>query len=735
MFDPYDDPRAAHYSGHRSDDPSGRMEHNAPEPMDETMTPDEVRDERIWQRLMGHYAREIDIQAENRAQMAEDEDFYDGYQWRPEDAALLAERGQEAIVYPVIATTVNWVLGSELRARTDFKVLPRTEEGGKAAERKTELLKYLSDVNRTEFGVSDAFSDCAKTGLGWIEAGIQDEVRGEPIYAKRESWRNIIFDSLSTERDMSDARYVFRHKWVDTDIAKAFFRDPKAHANIDRAARSNTAFSGITDAFGDDYMDAAEEDAEYAGASAGIDFAGAGRERLRLIEGWYVRPEVRPVMRGGQFAGEVFDNASEGHRGEVIAGLATIKHTTVMRMFVMIFTTVGPIYHAESPYRHNAYPFTPIWGYRRGRNGQPYGMIRNLKGMQRDVNKRASKALAIMSSNRVIMEEGAVDDLDAFANEVGRPDAIIVTRPNKRLDLDSDRGLDTAHLNMMSATIALMQTASGVTDENLGRETNASSGKAIIARQDQGSLATSILFDNLRLARQIHGEKELSLIEQFMTEQKKFRITNQRGAPTYVTVNDGLPENDIIRTKADFIISESAWHATLRQAGVEQLLAMAKDIGPVEPRIITSLLDLIIESMDIPNRDEVVRRVRMLTGQIDPDADLKNPDPETAKLLQMQQAQAQAASEEREIALDMQKAEAAAKRAQAAAAESTASKNQAGLAATRLDAHQKAVDVAGEILAKRALVPVADRLLESAGFTMPPMPPMPPQPAMAPAPM
>src|SRR5690606_35723366 len=99
---------------------------------------------RMHHRLLDLYTRELDRQFDNRMAMAIDEDFYDNIQWSEEDARTLEERGQKALVYNVISASVDWVTGTERRARADFKILPRRKDDGKPAERKTQLLKYLS---------------------------------------------------------------------------------------------------------------------------------------------------------------------------------------------------------------------------------------------------------------------------------------------------------------------------------------------------------------------------------------------------------------------------------------------------------------------------------------------------------------------------------------------------------------------------------------------------------------
>ena len=81
-----------------------------------------------------------------------------------------------------------------------------------------------------------------------------------------------------------------------------------------------------------------------------------------------------------------------------------------MRIHVALMTEVGLLWFSESPYRHNKFPLTPIWCYRRGRDGAPYGVIRRLKDIQVDVNKRASKALHILSTSKIIMDYDALPD-------------------------------------------------------------------------------------------------------------------------------------------------------------------------------------------------------------------------------------------------------------------------------------------------------------------------------------
>lgn len=679
---------------------------------------DSEKAKELHTRLIGHYLRELEVQGPSRREMELDEAFYDHEQWDAQALAVLAQRGQEPLTYNVISQSINWILGTERRTRVDYKILPRNKEALSAAEKKSHLLKYLADVNKSEFHVSRSFADAAKVGLGWIESGVQDDAEGEPIYDRHESWRNIIYDTAAEALDLEDARFIFRTKWADVDTAVAMF--PNRKGIIEASTSSHAEWGAFLDRHGDEPMDSQEHLAEQAShAYNSIEHSSYTRDRLRLIEAWFKIPVTEDRMAGGEFKGEIYDPESLGHQVSIASGFAEVRPRLTQRVHVMIMTLKGVLWMSPSPYRHNRYPFTPIWGYRKAKDNTPYGVIRGMISAQKDINKRLSKALSIINSNKVIMDKGAVDDLDEFEDEVGRPDAVIVKNPGKSLEINADRELASAHIEIMNMSMGMIQTLSGITDESMGRTTNATSGKAINARQEQGAMSTAALFDNLRFARQVHGEKTLSLTEQFMGEEKQFRITNRRGSPDYVTINDGLPENDITRTKADFIISEDAWNASLRQAAVQQFMELLTQVGPVAPDIVMVLLDLVVEMMDLPSGDEVVNRIRQITGMEDPDADPNAPNPEREQREAAKQAQAELAQRQADAELGKLEGEAAEKQARAGKAKADAMKVIKGMASDNIGTQKEALELALQMLAAQPAMPVVDNVLNRAGYVSP----------------
>lgn len=686
---------------------------------------DSPQAEVIFDQVMGYYVHELDRQSENRAEMAVDDDFYDHIQYTQEELALLAERGQSPIVFNLTQTTVNWVLGTQQRSSSDYRILPRRKDGAKAAMVKTELLKHISDENQSNFEVSEAFAMAVRVGIGWLECGQGRPEDGTQVYDRHEDWRCMLWDSTSRRYDMTDARYIFRTKHLDSDVAASLWKSRKGV--IDLAASGNSNGLSFTDGLGDESMDSIETAHFDAGSGIGrARHSGGSRNRVRVVEAWFKLPVPdAEVIRGGQFNGELYDQWSPGHQADLESGIATVVARPREVIHCAIMTDAGLLDLRPSPYRHNRYPFTPIWGYRRRRDGMPYGMIRGIRDVQRDLNRRAAKSLHILSATRVMVEEGAVEDIEVLRNEAARPDAVIEYKTGKPAPaIHTDTNLASAHTQLMERDASMIQSIGGVTDENLGRRTNATSGIAIERRQDQGALATSSFFDNLRRSRQLHGEKQLVLIEMYYDAEEIFRITDSRGNPDFKTINDGDPDNAIAHHKADFVISEEDWRATVRQANSEALLGLAKELASTSPQIVVSILDLVVEALDVPKKDEIVKRIRQITNVQDPDADPNNPDPETQAINAAKEQQAAMADRQAKAMLSELEGKARKINAEAARAEK-------GLASDEIAQLRAAFDAAVQIAGLPAVVAAADRLLAEARGATQPTPEQMQQPAPA----
>lgn len=659
--------------------------------------------EERFRKVEDWFLQERQAQAENRWKMARGQDFIDGEQWTEEEKAELEGRGQPATVYNLIGTTCRWITGTEKRTRVDYNVVGRGEEDSDSAENKTALLKYLNDVNRGGYHRSRAFEDAVGAGLGWLEIGVRADQGEEPLFERYESWRNVWHDRLSVEPDMADGRYIFRAKWVDLDNAKVYF--PEHAEALELAAEDHETY------YADDEFAVTSHDNTQQSQVTGSYAANSNnrRRRARLIECWYKEAKRCDVMRGtGTYNRAIYNE--EDPRMVQMAEEAEMFPAIRQVMRVMIFISgrsdnVGKMIHdGKTPYWHNRFPLVPVWGYRRKRDNLPYGVPAGLIDPQVDLNKRRSKALFIMSTNQVIMDKGAVDDINVLAEEVARPDGIIEKNPGKVLEIRNDKGLAQQHVALMDQDAQYIQRVGGVTDENLGRQTNATSGKAIQARQDQGTTVTADLFDNLRIAIQIAGELKLSLIEQYYDEAKTIRILGERGKVEFKNLNES-PESSIVETQADFIVDEQAFNQSARGAMFETLFAL---VGKLPPEIAIKLLDVVVDMSDVPMRDELVARIRQVNGMKGEDHE---PTPEELQAMEVEK-QAQAAAQEKQGRAE----EANIRIMEGKAAEATAkgSKAQVEAMEKKVAAMQKALEVAGILQSNPTLGHGADSIIADA---------------------
>lgn len=646
--------------------------------------------------FLGEAAR----QAANRALMARCEAMYDGEQWRHEEAEELRARGQRPVVYNEIKPTIDWLLGTERRTRVDYVVVAEEqgEDASDDAASKTKLMKWLDATNRTQFERSAAADDTFKAGIGWIEVGLRGDKNGPPIYIGQDSWRNHLHDSRATKKDLSDARFHFRIKVVDLDIALACFPDKEEQiractqegddANL---FRDWMAGSGLISSL-DDFGAGVSNDLDYLMDNP-VDLFN-GRPRVMLIECWQriAVPNTEPNQYG-------------------IADPITFK------VMCSIMTERDTLIEAMSPYRHDRFPFIPVWAYRNKRTGLPYGPIWQLIGPQESLNHRMSRALFEASSNQMMVEEGAwepeVMDLHELRTELNDPNGIAVFAKGA---LAGGKVQDRQHqpqarqqLDLAAHDIQALRQMSGVTGENRGLDTNAQSGRAVLAKQDQGSMLTTELFDNLLFARQLEGEMVLSLSEQFLNMPLTVITEDDKQGQEFTQLNQwdeasGQYVNDITARQARFKVGEQAWKQTLAESAFDSLMQVFTQLSAAAPQVVINLLDVVFEMHpNLPKKSVILERIRAINGQAPLDGKM-SPEQQAAKQQAAQQAQAQ-------FELQMAQMQAAVKEAQA-----RGEKLDAEGMAKRLESLRLAAEAAATLMTIPQAMPVADQLLRSAGF-------------------
>lgn len=318
-----------------------------------TMPALEENKEHTHTMLMDCLQDEGDRQAEERYQMAIDEDYNDHQHWRPEDAQVLLDRGQAPLVYNQGRQTIEWISGTEKRMRMDFKVLPREPDDEQGSELKTHLLKYTDDANMTQWHRSKAFKEMAVGGLGWLEEGINADPEQEIIYSASESWRNVLRDSRGRDIMLRDWRYCFRRKRLDLDYAyallagasgnRAHLLKQEAYTNRDETQDIGTPWylgQKLTSAsdIGSTWQRSTTFDERSAYMQSNGYFDSGRRLSVDINECWYRVPEAVQVFVGGMLDGKIYNEQDPRHRFAKVREGAVVRDAVRMRMRVMICT-------------------------------------------------------------------------------------------------------------------------------------------------------------------------------------------------------------------------------------------------------------------------------------------------------------------------------------------------------------------------------------------------------------
>lgn len=488
-------------------------------------------------------------------------DFYDGTQWGTDEVAKLAEIGQPAIVINKIAARIDNIAGTEVAGRTRIAFRSRSGEQGEeqAAQVLTDVMSFVAE--RADLGaeVSRAFRAGLVSGLGWLDVGVSEEGNGPEIFIRAEDELSVVYDPLCRTTDLSDARFVARERWLEGESVKELF----AEEGIAMLAALREE-GGLPTGLGFTPW----------GQSEGVSYYDARREVYRVVEVQYKQTakQWRVQKLNGQL--QVFYDKTQARKAAQTPGAELQGAVWVPRVFVAYFA--GGVLLSHQPLEGAMGQFTLIpYVYKRHKaDGRPYGLVRGAIDPQRELNKRRSKAMHLLNTAQVIADIDAVDDPALLAREAARPDGMILKRAGKDLRIIRNADLAASQVSVMEQAGRDIQDVLGVFDENLGKQSNATSGAAIQQRQMAGTLNQMFAFDGLRRMKKHLGMQLLALMRQTFTAATVLRITDNLGAVKQVQLNEGgVPD---LNGVFDVVVEEAS--ETLSKRDVNILMAERPDL-------------------------------------------------------------------------------------------------------------------------------------------------------------
>lgn len=634
---------------------------------------------RFSQRQLQALCSDIDSQPKWRDAANKACAYYDGDQLPPEVLQVLKDRGQPMTIHNLIAPTVDGVLGMEAKTRTDLVVM--SDEPDDETEKLAEAINAefadacrLGNMNKAR---SDAYAEQIKAGPSWVEVRRNSDPFGPEFKVSTVSRNEVFWDWLSREADLSDCRWLMRRRWMDTDEAKATF--PGMAQVIDYAIDDWRGFvdTTVTEGQPSPLMSAWEEYQSWDRKEN--EWLQRERRRVLLQVVYYRTFERLPVIELSNGRVVAFDKNNLMHAVAVASGRVQVRVGRVSRIREAWF--VGPHFIVDRPCSapQGMFPLVPFWGYRKDKTGEPYGLISRAIPAQDEVNFRRIKLTWLLQAKRVIMDEDATQLSDnELMEQIERPDGIIKLNPARKnqksvadvFRVEQDFQVASQQFQVMQESEKLIQDTMGVYSAFLGQDSNASSGVAISNLVEQGATTLAEINDNYQFACQQVGRLLLAYLLDGLKKRRNHAVVinrDDRQRRQTIVLNaegdNGELTNDISRLNTHIALAPvqqtPAFKAQLAQR-------MSEVIQGLPPQVQAVVLDLWVNLLDVPQKQEFVERIRAALGTP------KSPDemtPEEQQAAQQQQAQEQQQQElqMREMAGRVAKLEAEAARAQAAA--------------------------------------------------------------------
>ena len=594
-------------------------------------------DAELLTRLIRDFEASEEASYDNRRLAERDRDFKDGKQWTAEEIAVLKRRRQPIVWNNVIGRKIDLLRGMERRGRSDPKAYPRTPDEENRADVATQVLRYIADDNRFDVIRSSVFDNMLVEGLGGAEVIVEPEtsrpqmmgstaltppVTSYNVVINHIPWERIFYDPHSQHPGFSDARYLGVVIWMDRE--EALDRYPGCENVLDASFTSVTA--------------SATYDDKPRWLSA---WADAKRTRVRVVQAHWKRGEawsVATFTRGGFLERPMPSPYLDRHGNPTCPLILRSAHID--------------------------------------RENNRFGVVRDMVPLQESINKRESKLLHSLSVNQIIMEDGAVEDVDQARQEAAKPDGVIVIRPQSKFEIHKDQAEIEGQFKLLEYVVGQMN-VTGPNAAMSGKDPREQSGRAIIAQQAGGQVENEPMADSLRQWTHKVYEAAWMRARQFWTSEKMIRVTDSDKNVQFIGLNHQV-------TRAE----------ELQRMDPQQAQMAAQQLGltgPQDPRLqMVVRVENDIDDMDVditveegPDSPTMQAEQFQALLQLPPPilaqfppaliikaSSLRNKDDLLKMLEEHQQQQAQSQQAQQQMALQMQQAKVA--EAQASAADKAA---------------------------------------------------------------
>jgi len=460
------------------------------------------------------------------------------------------------------------------------------------AEAATDALRFISDREEYDEKRSGLWFDMLTVGFGGLELVPVQKQSGEiELELAQNDWDRMWWDIHASKPDFSDARYRGLVRWMDLEDAIFEYGEEKREA---LEATKSIQYLGQNDTHDD----------------------------KPTSHRWYDGKEKRVAIcivyyqKQGQWFFAEFTGGEHG----------LLKHGP------------SPIVDNEGSTDH---PY--IWmSAHVDPDNERFGLVRELKDRQREINKRGSKLIHFLSTERSFHKKGAIASAKKMKEELAKPDGSVELLEHAKWG--EDVGLIGTDAEVVGH-FQLLQDAKesirriGASSSLRGQDGPEKSGIAIQAKQQASLVELGALMDRLRYVDRQAYRKMWMGVRQFWTDVKWVRVTDDERNVRFVALNvpqefaGQLPQNvtptqhPVAEMDVDIIIEDAPDMVTLQGEQFEQLIQLATAGIQFPPEV------YLRAAPNLRNKDQLIELLSQQAQQPNPqlEVELGNKQADTEK--------------------------------------------------------------------------------------------------------
>lgn len=558
----------------------------------------------------------------NHAHMREDIRFVNGAdddQWTQQ--ACRGRKNRPKLTINRTASSVRQVVNDYRQNRISISISPADDNADPETAKVLQgLIRHIETNSSADLAYDTALENAAIAGLGYIriltEYESEDSFNQQILIMPEFDPLTVSFDPNSIMPDGSDAEWASTGSWYSKKEFKRRWPNAKEVSFDDDSAWARNDEIRV-----EDYYQIERKS-----------------EKLHLLDDGTSKWESE------------YDKATDA---------PIVKTRDSHRKTVKWYQASGAEVLETYEWAGKFIPIVPVYGDLTWIDGKRMlkGMVRNAKDPARLYNYAVSGMVEhILKAPKApyIAAGGQIEKYQGIWDSANQEDYAYL--PYDPIDINGQalpppqqvqqQGVPPALAQITAQAGEDIKAVTGIYDAGLGNTSNETSGKAILARQQQGATSNFHYVDNLRRAVRQVGRIILDLIPSIYDTPRIIRILGDDDSQKTVKINqpheqkrNGAIEivtHDLTIGRYDVVTSAGQAYATMRQQAAEAMMQVLQ----ANPALTNVIGDLFFKALDWPEAQQIAERMKKMLPPNLQDAE-GDQNPEVQAIMQQAQAQMQ----------------------------------------------------------------------------------------------